>query len=191
MLGVSKTHQQLSKGMIEWLMPRWRDRLRQCFLSCRRSKDHLEILLKTTFLNPSPDSGSLGEALRMCFSTKFPSDAHAAGPWATLYKTKNSSSGLERVRAGRPEAVCSMVMGGDWQSESGRRGYLLENVSLIMQAFSWTNTAALDSKGDIRIRSRRDMDLRPSAVSSNLSPATSRLDDDKQVTQSLRQFLHL
>lgn len=58
---VSKTHWQLSEGMTERLRPRWRDQLKECFLSFRRHKNHLESLIETTFLSGTPGSGGLRE----------------------------------------------------------------------------------------------------------------------------------
>ena len=58
---VSKTHWQLSEGMTERLMPRWRDQLKECFLSFGRHKNHLESLIETTFLSGTPGSGGLRE----------------------------------------------------------------------------------------------------------------------------------
>ena len=60
---------QLSEGMIEPLMPRWRDQLKQCFLSLGRHKNHLESLIETTLLSRTPGSGGLREGLDSGFST--------------------------------------------------------------------------------------------------------------------------
>lgn len=61
-----------------------REHLRQSFLRFSIRKNHLESLIKTTFLGPNPDLERLGEVLRMCFSMKFPDDADAASSGTTL-----------------------------------------------------------------------------------------------------------
>lgn len=68
--------------------------------------DHLESIIKTTFLSPSPDCKSLGKSWRMCFPRQFPGGAHTAGP----------SENVERVPAKWAEVVCNVVIRG-WPTE--------------------------------------------------------------------------